>query len=282
MAGGTGVALDTDSTTKLAQIEPIALEAGELLRARFGRPGEVNAKGPGGAGGRVTDLVTEVDYACERLVLDRIREVAPDAVVLAEEGGAARLDGTDLVGGLEEIDDLWLVDPLDGTVNFAYGLPLFCVSIARYSRGVPVAGVVHAPMLDETYAFAAGEAPTLNGEPVRVAEREHANEGVVALSGLGEHFRELARRFIGWRRLGSAALTLCWVGAGRLDCYVQAGPLSPWDHAAGAPFAIAAGASACHLDFEPWSYPLTGVTSVVIGAPAAHEMLVGLLREHDA
>jgi len=261
-------------------IETIAREAGALLKGRFGSPGDVLVKGPLGAGGRVLDLVTELDTAAEALIVQRIAELTPGASVLAEEGGARMVTGGGPVEqALADIEDLWIVDPLDGTINYASGIPLFCVSIARYRQGIPVAGAIYAPMLDELFTFAAGERPPqLNGEPLLVSSRA-VNKGVIALSGVGPHFREVARHFLAWRRIGSAALTMAWVAAGRLDGYIQLGGIYPWDHAAGVPLIIEAGGVVTDESFQPWRFDLEARTGIVTGSSAVHTEAEKVLRE---
>jgi myo-inositol-1(or 4)-monophosphatase len=265
---------------QLDAIEAIARDAGALLSGRFGDPGLIEVKGSSSTGRRVTDLVTELDHASEKMIVERIAAIAPGAAVHAEEDGVRYVDGTLVDVPLDELEDLWLVDPLDGTVNFAHGIPMFCVSIARYSFGVPKAGVVYAPMLNELYAFEGDNTlPTLNGQPLKIAEGVRPGQGVASLSGVGPHFRELARNFTSWRRIGSAALTLCWIAAGRLDAYVQLGTLWAWDHAAAVPMIVLAGGVVTDHRGEPWAYPLDGTTGLVAGAAGPHGICCDVLRD---
>lgn len=261
----------------LAAIESMAREAGALLRSRFGNPGVVQAKGVAIGSDRVYDVVTELDFACERLVLDRVRELNPDAVVLGEEGGAVLVDGTPCPTDLAEVEDLWIVDPLDGTVNYAQSLPLFCVSLARYSRGAPVAGSIYDPMLDEMFSFDA-DGSTLNGAPIQVAQRENSVEAMLAVGSTGGPFREIAKEFRSWRRIGSAALSMAWVACGRFDAYVQLGNLAPWDLAVGAPLIERAGGMITTHGFEAWPYPLEGWSGAIAASTPIHGELSRIMR----
>ena len=267
----------------LHDVEGIAREIGEYLKSRFGNPGDVSAKGPSGPSGRTTDLVTEVDFESERRIIEHVAAVSPGAAVLGEEGGACLPDGSPLVGALEDVEDLWIIDPLDGTVNFARSLPLFCVSIARYRFGVPAAGAIFAPMLNEMYTFDASEGggAFLDGNPIQVSDRA-AIDGIASLSGVGPHFREAARNFMNWRRIGSCALTMSWVACGRLDAYVQVENISPWDHAVAAPLVIEAGGVVTHFDLQPWVFPLEAKTGIITGSPQSHDVVAGVMRQLQA
>lgn len=202
-----------------------ARAAGETLRSGFGGEHSVRYKGE-------VDLVTEVDERAERLIGGMLREAFPDYGILAEEGGA-------LAGGGEY---RWIVDPLDGTVNYAHGLPVFCVSIALEKAGELVLGVVHDPMREETYVAERGGGATLNGRPIRVSDTDRLIRALVAtgfpydrdtMPAALDLFARFAALTQSMRRLGSAALDVCYVAAGRLDAYYERG-VRPWDVAAGA------------------------------------------------
>jgi len=261
--------------------ERIALEAGALLRSRFGDPGEIRGKGDPDDFERVHDVVTEVDDLSEALVLGRIAELNPGAVVLAEEGGF-----TDARGERTDVDaatasELWLVDPLDGTVNFAHGVPHFCVSIACWRDGVPFAGAIVDPMVGETFSFERAsvdeQAAFHDGEPVRIPDGVPSEQSLLCVGGGGGlSLVPLVRRFRTWRRMGSAALALAWIGVGRTGAYVQPGLLHPWDWAAGAPFIEAAGGVVTdgggHLGIER----LHGTTGIVAASPTIHAEIAEL------
>jgi myo-inositol-1(or 4)-monophosphatase len=198
--------------------------AGEVLRSGFGREQTVKYKGK-------VDLVTEVDERAEAVIGEMLRGAFPGYGMLAEEGGRR----------LGEGDSRWIVDPLDGTTNYAHGLPIFAVSIALERTGEVVLGVVHDPMRGETYVAERGGGATLNGEPIRVSDTDEPIRALLVTgfpydrSDMGtavELFGRLTELTQGVRRLGAAALDLCYVAAGRLDAYYEKG-LHAWDVAAG-------------------------------------------------
>lgn len=199
--------------------------AGEVLRSAFGQRLDVEYKGQ-------AELVTEADEEAEQKIEEVLREAFPDHGMLTEESGERE----------GESGSRWIVDPLDGTTNYVHGLPFFCTSIALERGGEVVLGVVHDPIAKETYVAERGGGSTLNGEPIEVSDAEEPAQALLGTSypddpeevpkalGLFEGFTNLAR---GMRRLGSGALDLCYVAAGRLEgCYEQG--FSAWDIAAGA------------------------------------------------
>lgn len=203
-----------------------ARSAGRFLREAFTRPRHVGRKGP-------KDLVTDADRRAEQLILTCIRNHFPDHRILAEETGV--LPG---VSGIT-----WVVDPLDGTTNYAHGYPCFAVSIAACADGTLLAGAVYDPMRDEMFTAQRGGGAFLNGTPVRVSTTDALSEALVAtgfpydMSGAGRQslnqFVALALRSQEIRRAGSAALDLCAVACGRFDAYWEIG-IDSWDIAAGA------------------------------------------------
>lgn len=178
------------------------------------------------------DIVTAADAACEKFITARITEAFPEHSILSEESGEHL--GCDS-------EWRWVVDPLDGTTNFNAGLPLFCVSIALQHHGETVLGVVYAPRLDELFTAVRGDGARLNGEPVHVAAEEGIARMVVATGfpvdkgvSADNNLDNLARvmpQVRGLRRLGSAALDMCYVAAGILDAYWELN-LHQWDVAA--------------------------------------------------
>jgi myo-inositol-1(or 4)-monophosphatase len=240
-----------------------ASEAGALLASWRGdvRPDVVETKSS------PTDVVTEMDRRSEALITERIRAVRPGDTVLGEEGG--QTTGGDRAGsGLVR----WVVDPLDGTVNYLYGLPEWCVSIAAEVDGVVVAGVVEVPRLGETFTAVAGQGAWLHRNGTTLALQ--CNPGVElgqALVGTGFGYAAGRRQVQGEvvaallpyvrdiRRAGSAAVDLCSVAAGRLDAFFERG-LNPWDFAAGGLIAREAGATVGGLAGRPES------TSMAIAA----------------
>jgi myo-inositol-1(or 4)-monophosphatase len=201
-----------------------ARQAGEVLRAAFGIEHDITYKGE-------VDLVTEVDAEAEQVIRNELLGTFPTHGMLAEEGG-------ELAG---EADARWIVDPLDGTTNYAHGLSIFCVSIALERAGEVVLGVVHDPMGEETFIAERGRGATLNGDPINVSDTGELIRALIA-TGLPydraempealELFGRFAATTRGMRRLGSTALDLCYVAAGRLEGYYERG-IWPWDLAAG-------------------------------------------------
>jgi myo-inositol-1(or 4)-monophosphatase len=245
----TGLALswkDENVTSELEAALSAAKEAGEVLRKGFGWQHSVRYKGE-------VDLVTEVDEQAEQVIREILLGAFPAHGMLAEEGGV-------LVG---EEDARWIVDPLDGTTNYAHGLPIFCVSIALQRAGKVVLGVVHDPMREETFVAERGGGVTLNGEPIKVSDTGELIQALIATGfpydrpkipealDLFGRFAALTR---GMRRLGSTALDLCYVASGRLDGYYERG-IWAWDIAAGALILEEAGGKATNyrggvLDLE--------------------------------
>jgi myo-inositol-1(or 4)-monophosphatase len=172
-----------------------------------------------------------VDEQAEQVIREILLGAFPAYGMLAEEGGAL----------LGEEEARWIVDPLDGTTNYAHGLPLFCVSIALERAGEVVLGMVHDPIRDEVYVAERGGGATLNGEPIRVSDTEELIQALIAtgfpydrakMTKALDLFGRFAAMTRGMRRLGSTALDLCYVASGRLDGYYERG-IWAWDIAAG-------------------------------------------------
>ncbi len=229
--------------TAVAVASEAARAAGEIQRRRWETRLAVRHKGS-------VDLVTDVDLACEDAIREVLARRAPGTAVLGEEGGGATGTG-----------DRWVVDPLDGTTNFAHGFPVFGVSIAWEEGGNTVAGVVYDPLRDELFAAARGKGATRNGEPVRVS----ATTGLAgALLATGfpydraeaprnyRAFERLTQATQGVRRTGSAALDLAYTACGRLDGFWEPG-LAPWDLAAGCLLVTEAGGRVTGYDGGPFT-----------------------------
>ncbi|MCW2927207.1 MAG: Inositol-phosphate phosphatase [Thermoleophilia bacterium] len=274
------------ATARRADCERIALEAAALLRSRFGNPGEIHGKGTPDDLERLYDVVTEVDFASERLILDRIAELNPDAVVLAEEGGLTAADGTRTDDDPSRADEVWLVDPLDGTINFAHGVPHFCVSVACWRSGEPFAGAIVDPMVGETFSFERHDAQTSSafhdGTRLDLGEGPQPAHSLLYVGGGGPSLNTLKREFRSWRRLGSAALALAWVGAGRCGAYVQPGLLHPWDWGVGVPFIQAAGGTVTDGGGQGWSGRLHGTTGIVAAPRSIHAKIAELAAAASA
>lgn len=207
-----------------------ARDAGSILVDRIGRALQVSNKGD-------IDLVTEADLASEKLIIDRIKSHYPRHAILAEESGA--IEGSKAVSG--ETDWRWIVDPLDGTTNYAHGYPCFCVSIGLERAGSLEIGVVYDPTRDEVFAAERGQGATLNDRRIRVSAVEDLNAAMLC-TGFPYNVRErpnFARDFTNFtmeaqavRRDGSAALDLAYLACGRFDGFWEDG-LNAWDIAAG-------------------------------------------------
>ena len=253
----------SDLTDALAFTEATVRRAGALLTASYERVERIDYKS-------ARDVVTEVDYASEKLVIDAIRDRYPDDGILAEESGHHRRRNREAFAGRT-----WVVDPLDGTVNYANGIPYFCVSIALVDADGPLLGVVLDPLRDDLYAATRGGPATLNGEPVRAI-----GEGAAGRLR-GQPGGDRARR--AWPRAtdrpldpdppahGSAALALAYVANARFDAFVQNGGLSLWDVAAAGLIAERAGATVSDLHGGPWWDPTArGATISIVAAPPPH------------
>ncbi|GAC1301641.1 MAG: inositol monophosphatase family protein [Vulcanimicrobiaceae bacterium] len=243
-----------------------AKAAGDLLLERVGMPLETREKGLRG------DLVTASDRASEALIVARLRAAFPRASVLGEEGGAT--------AGAS--DERWIVDPLDGTTNYAHDYPMYCVSIAYERAGDVVAAAIYAPALREMYAAASGSGATLNGVPIAVSHTETIARSLVCTGFVparyernGEHFARLSRRAQGVRRDGSAALDLAFVAAGRFDGFWEF-DLHAWDVAAGALIVREAGGTVSAIDGGP--FDVAGA-SILASNGAVHAELRAALSQ---
>ncbi len=203
----------------------IAQEAGELLRQRFRSRHRVEYKGE-------IDLVTEADRLAEDLLVRRIRARYPDHDILAEESAPLHTGAS----------CRWIIDPLDGTTNYAHGFPMFCVSVALEVEGAIRVGAVYQPLLEEMFWAAEGEGAFLNGEPIRVSGMQDLSRSLLATgfpydirrnpNNNINYFNALAKTAQAVRRAGSAALDMAYVAAGRFDGFWEL-KLRPWDTAAG-------------------------------------------------
>lgn len=242
--------------------------AGRVLAERF--QGERTIEYKGGYG---IDLVTDADRAAEEAVLGFIRQHYPGHSILAEESGASRGSGP-----------RWVVDPLDGTTNYAHRVPHFCVSVGVDGPDGVLAGAIYNPMLDELFSAARGEGATLNGRPLRASGTTELGQALLCTGfPYDVHQRPegpvgLLRRFIvraqGMRRTGSAALDLAYVAAGRFDGFFEFG-LKPWDIAAGSLLVQEAGGTMVRIDGAPFQ---VGVGDVLACAPGLAEQLISEAR----
>jgi len=249
--------------------ERLAREAGGVQRERYETAFEIRTKSAS------IDLVTEVDHACEALIVDGIREQRPHDAILAEEGRGDEPPGAEW---------RWVIDPLDGTTNFAHGYPRFCVSIGLEHRGQRTIGVVYDPLLDELYAAVRGQGATRNGTSIGVSGETELENAVVA-TGFAydvrrsaedniDHFIAFVKRTRAIRRDGSAALDLCYVACGRFDAYWEL-KLHPWDVAAGLLIVEEAGGRTSDLSGGP---PRRSGFECVASNGSLHEAVLRILR----
>ena len=253
-----------DLPSLLRAAEHAAHAGGTIVAEHFGAAGNAREKAPG-------DWVSDVDTSSEAAVRAALERDAPSLPVYGEEGGGVQGD----VG--------WLVDPLDGTANFLHGFPAVGVSVALVEHGVPVVGVVHAPLLGVTYTGRRGGGAFSNGEAMMVSTRD-ADRAICATGfpfrakaeRLDEYlpvFEAALRRFEDLRRAGSASLDLAWTAAGVFDGYFEQA-LGPWDVAAGALLVREAGGVVTDWSDDDRAWLASG--DIVAGSPAVHAELVKL------
>jgi myo-inositol-1(or 4)-monophosphatase len=225
------------------------------------------------------DVVTEVDHLSENLIIETVRRAFPGDAVLAEESG--RSSG-EAVGGPN--DRLWVVDPLDGTINYANGIPFFCCAVSLVVGGRPVVGVILDPSRNELFTARAGFGAQLDGVPIHHPAKARLVDSVVSLALPPSRFstreRKIRKAIRVARNMGSAALSLAYVGNGRFDAMVQAGGLSLWDLGAAGLIALEAGAKVTAPDGGPWfdlrSEPHN--VGVVAASMDHHQTLLDMLR----
>lgn len=204
-----------------------ARDAGRLLLEKFDRGIAVHKKGD-------INLVTEADLASEALIIERIRSHYPKHAILAEESGEAVVIGGDTTWK-------WIIDPLDGTTNYAHGYPCWCVTIALEYNGEVVIGVTYDPTRNELFAAEKGRGATLNGKTIRVSDTDKLGDSLIVTGfpydikqrdNFARHLTEMLLSSRGVRRDGSAAIDMAYIACGRFDGFWEEG-LNPWDVAAG-------------------------------------------------
>jgi myo-inositol-1(or 4)-monophosphatase len=247
----------------------LALEAGALLLDHRDRVLDVDTKSS------TTDPVSEADRASERLITSGIRSARPDDGILGEEDAANREGGSGL---------RWVIDPLDGTVNFLFGIPFWCVSICCEDDEGARIGVVHDPHRDETFTAVRGDGAQLNGRTLELNRSAGLDRAMIATGfSYGPRIRveqarwltDLIGRARDVRRFGAAALDLSWTAAGRVDGFYELG-LERWDRAAGELIVREAGGRTSHVDVEVLGQE---TVCVVAGAEALHAELVDWVRD---
>jgi len=246
-----------------------ARDAGRILAERIGRSLEISNKGD-------IDLVTESDLASERLIIERIKSHYPRHAILAEESGETAVSDT-------HNEWKWIIDPLDGTTNYAHGYPCFCVSIGVERAKRIELGVVYDPMRDEMFAAERGGGATLNERRIRVSRVEDLNQAMLCTGfpydvrdrpHFAHHFSNFTMKAQAVRRDGSAALDLAYVAAGRFDGFWEDG-LSPWDIAAGALLVEEAGGRVTDFNGNPLDIY---TPRVLVSNGAIHDSMIRVLR----
>jgi len=249
-------------------VEVIARQAGAVLMEGYGKVLHIQHKG-------AIDLVTEFDKRSEEVILPFIQKEFPEHAILAEESGLHHT----------ESEYQWVIDPLDGTTNFAHGIPIFSVSIALLKKNSPIVGVVYDPLRDEWFSAEIGRGAMLNDQPIQVTT--HAELGQAVLStgfpydlhinpqNNFAHFVHLQRRTRAVRHLGSAALDCAWTAMGRLDGYWEFG-VKPWDVGAGALIVREAGG---RVTTAEGNEDFLSTDSIVVSNGLLHEQLLRVLSE---
>ncbi|NGX39717.1 MAG: Inositol-1-monophosphatase [Chlamydiae bacterium] len=248
-----------------------ALEAGELLSEGFGTTFQISLKD------EKHNLVTEYDIASEKLIIDRIKSHFPSHQFLAEERGAE---------GEIKKETLWIIDPLDGTVNFAHGIPLFSVSIAVAQGKEILSGVVYNPMNGELFVAEKGQGAQLNGHKISVTKNPLFEKALFATGfpynvhenplNCIDRFGKMVGKGLPIRRLGVASLDLAYVAAGRFDAFWEVS-LEPWDMAAGKLLIEEAGGKVSHYDGS--AHSIYGYLPLLATNGLLHDEMVALLKE---
>ena len=252
----------------LKDVIELARAAGQILREGYGQDHQVRHKG-------LIDLVTEVDHRSEKLLLERIQARFPGDAIITEESG--RVEG--------ENGNRWIIDPLDGTVNYAHGVPIFAVSIAYAVGGQVTLGVVYDPLRDECFAAERGKGAWLNGAPIAPAAASELQKALL-VTGFSYNpeirdrnvpfFIHFVKHTQAVRRLGSAALDLCYVACGRLDGYWEM-QLNAWDVAAAGLIALEAGVTVTNMQGEPDF--MRPPFSVAAANPGLHALLMAEIEK---
>lgn len=261
-----------DAARRLTLAREVARAGGDLAREAFRGDFAVETKdGP-------LDHVTETDRAVQRAVATRLREAEPDAVVVAEED----VPGVDVAATVPDEGPAWIVDPVDGTTNFAAGSRTWAVSVAAVVDGDPVAAVNHLPALGDTYAAGprGGEPATRNGDPIAVGDTSDPSTFTTnPIFGVGRDDRRRLAQFVATiaetfgdvRRYGSAQYVLSAVAAGELDAAVSDVRLNPWDSIAGVHLVRRAGGRVTDVHGERWT---AGSAGLIATNGRAHDEVV--------
>ena len=247
----------------------VAREAGQILHDGYGNPGEITYKG-------ISDIVTHYDRKSEEHITTYLAKHYPNHSIRAEESG--------LSGNQDNNIYEWLIDPLDGTTNFAHSFPFFAVSICLLKDNLPVLGVVYDPMRDEMFTATVGETAKLNGKPIHVTKTPILQDSLLGTgfpydmntreSNNLTEVETVLHQSQGIRRAGAAALDLCYTACGRLDAFWEI-ELEPWDMAAGALIVQEAGGQLTNLTGNPNWFP---GKSIVASNGIIHQELLDCLN----
>lgn len=253
----------------------LAERAGAVLMDHYERLEQIHHKS-------ARDVVTEADHLSEALIVEAIQARYPGDSILAEETGEHRaVAGEAPTSGRGRV---WIVDPLDGTVNYANGIPVFCVSIGLVVDGTPAVGVIVDPTRNESFAASSDGPATLDGRPIQASDKDKLSDFVISMALAGRsattRARNVRRQIRISRSMGSAALALAYVANGRFDSFIQQGGLSAWDVAAAGLIAERGGAQVTAMDGGPWFDVSRGPRSIgILAAPPAHHgALLALVR----
>ncbi len=247
----------------------LGFEAGRIQKKHFQKTLSIMHKGE-------INLVTNVDFECENRILELLRENFPDDEVISEEKANVYEPGR----------NRWIVDPLDGTTNYAHGYPFFCTSIAYEVQGEVIIGVIYNPIIDELFFARTGEGSYFNGERIRVSRTSEIKQALL-VTGFPydvatnpdnnlNHWTSFMMRAQALRRDGSAGLNLSYVAAGRFDGFWET-RLSPWDMAAGVLIAREAGGTVTSLSGGDFSLYAGGILA---SNGRIHDQMVGIIKEN--
>jgi len=250
--------------------EAIARQAGAVLREGYGNVRHIQQKG-------VIDLVTEFDKRSEEVILSAIQREFPEHAILAEESGRNKT--------ISEYQ--WVIDPLDGTTNFAHGIPIFSVTLALFHNNSPILGVTYDPLRDEMFSTESGRGATVNNRPIHVSTQANLERAVISTGfpyDLRTNPRNNFAQFVQFqlrtqavRHLASAALDCAWTAMGRLDGYWEFG-VQPWDIGAGVLLVREAGGRVTSIDGDN---NFLSQTSILVSNGWLHEQMSRVLREGD-
>jgi len=253
----------------LTYIENLARQSGAILRAGYNQEHQVGYKG-------VIDLVTEVDHESEAYLLGEVQRDFPEHHIFSEESG--------IING--DVENIWYIDPLDGTVNYAHHIPIFCVSIGFAFRGALTLGAVYDPLRDEMFAAERGKGAYLNGKRLNASAVTELQRSLLVTGFPYDtwdtkldnfaNFEKFGKLTQGVRRLGSAALDLSYVAAGRFDGFWELS-LKPWDVAAGGLICLEAGALVTNIHGEADFISMP--QSILATTPGIHARMLAELHD---